>query len=61
MDYKKRGSHARGVYPIQYTSRMETASVKQEEEADTNNSKGRIRNMEEMIVGIRKGKVPNKA
>ena len=35
MDYKKRGSHARGVYPTQYTSHMGTARVKQEEEADT--------------------------
>ena len=29
-----RVSHARGVYPQQYTSRMGTARVKQEEEAD---------------------------
>ena len=35
MDYRERGSHARGVYPTQYTSRMETARVKQEEGADT--------------------------
>ena len=35
MDYRERGSHARGVYPTQYTSRMETVRVKQEEEADT--------------------------
>ena len=35
LDYRKRGSHARGVYPTQYTSRMGTARVKQEEEADT--------------------------
>ena len=35
MDYRERGSHARGVYPTQYTSRMEIARVKQEEEAVT--------------------------
>ena len=35
MDYKERGSHARGVLPTQYTSRMETARLKQEEETDT--------------------------
>ena len=28
-------SHARGVYPMQDTSRMRTARVKQEEDADT--------------------------
>ena len=35
MDYRERGSHARGVYPAQDTSRMGTARVKQEEEKDT--------------------------
>ena len=30
MDCRERGSHARGVYLTQYTSRMETASVKVE-------------------------------
>ena len=35
MDCRERGSHARGVYPTQYTSRMGTARMKQEEEADT--------------------------
>ena len=35
MDYRERGSHARGVYPTQDTSRMGTAMMKQEEEADT--------------------------
>ena len=34
-DCRDRGSHARGVYPSQDTSRMGTATVKQEEEADT--------------------------
>ena len=35
MDYRERGSHARGVYLRQDTSRMGIARVKQEEEADT--------------------------
>ena len=35
MDYRERGSHARGVYPTQYASRMGTARVKKKEEADT--------------------------
>ena len=35
MDCKGRGSQARGVYPTQDTSRMGTARVKKEEEADT--------------------------
>ena len=35
MDYRERGSHARGVYPTQYTTSMGTSRVKEEEEADT--------------------------
>ena len=35
MDCRERGSHARGVYPTQYTSRMETARVKEGVGADT--------------------------
>ena len=35
MDYMERGSHAQGVYPTQDTSRIGTARVKQEEEANT--------------------------
>ena len=35
MACREQGSHARGVYPTQDTSRMGTARVKQEEEADT--------------------------
>ena len=38
MDYRERGSHARGMYPTQDTSRMRTARVKQEEEADKQES-----------------------
>ena len=32
---RERGSHARGVYPTQYTSRMGAAKMKWEEEAET--------------------------
>ena len=35
MDCRDRGSHARGVYPAEDTSRMGTARVKQGKEADT--------------------------
>ena len=35
MDNRERGSHVRSVYPTQYSSRMGTAKVKQEEEPDT--------------------------
>ena len=35
INYWERGSHARSVYPTQDTSRMGTATAKQEEEADT--------------------------
>ena len=34
-DCTERGSHARGVYPKQYTSHMGTARMKEEEGADT--------------------------
>ena len=33
-NHRERGSHARGVYPTQYTSHIGTTRVKQEEEAD---------------------------
>ena len=35
MGYREPGSNARDVYPTQYTSRMGTARIKQEEETDT--------------------------
>ena len=35
MDYRERGSYVRGVYPTQYTSRIGSVRMKQEEEADT--------------------------
>ena len=38
-DNRVRVSHARGVYPTQDTPRTKTVRVKQEEEADKNNSK----------------------
>ena len=30
MDCRERGSRAQGVYPTQYTSRMETARMKEQ-------------------------------
>ena len=35
MDCRERGSYERGAYPTQYTSRMETVRVKEEEGEDT--------------------------
>ena len=35
IDCRERGSHVRGVYHTQYTSRMETARVKEDVGADT--------------------------
>ena len=35
MDYRERRSHARGAYPTQYISRIETARVKEKVGADT--------------------------
>ena len=57
MDCRERGSHARGVYPTQDTSHMGTARVKEEEEADKNNSQRVVGDMEESNVGT-KGKRP---
>ena len=56
MDYREQGSHARGVYATQYTSRKGTVRVKQEEEANKNNVRV-VRNPEERNVGT-KGKNP---
>ena len=53
MDYRERGSHARGVYLTvlaQYTSNMGTARVKQEEETNKNNARV-VRNLEERNMG----------
>ena len=35
MDHSERGSHAQSVYPARDISHMETATVKEEEEANT--------------------------
>ena len=61
MDYRERRSHARGVYPTQYTSRMGTVKVKQEVRAD-------IRIMQESSMKsawkkgtwVRRGEAPDK-
>ena len=52
MDYRKRGSHARGEYPTGYL-----AHENSKEEADKNNSKRVVRNMEDRNVGT-KGESP---
>ena len=57
MNCRERGSHARGVYPTQYTSRMGTARVKQEVGADKRNNNRGVRNLGERNVGT-KGKSP---
>ena len=40
VDCRERGFHARGVYHTKYISRMGTAGLKQEEEADTGKKYG---------------------
>ena len=58
MNYRERGSYARDVHSTQYTSRLGTARVKQEEETDTRvMQQSIVRNMEERNVGT-KGKSP---
>ena len=52
MDYRERGFHARGVYPIEDISRMGTARVKQEEEANEING----RNISKKGSWARRGK-----
>ena len=64
MDNRERGSHARGVYPTQDTSALETVRVKREEEADTRIiEKGVVRNLDGRNVGTiyKGGNVLNKA
>ena len=58
MDYRVQGSHARGVYRTQGSSRIGTARVIQEAEADTrmidqNNSKRLVQNQEGRNVGTK--------
>ena len=55
MDFRERGSHARGIYPTQDTSRMASTKVKQEEEADT---RVIVRNIEGRNVGPIRGESP---
>ena len=45
MDYRERGSSARGVYPTKDTSRMGTARMKKEEEAKHHNNSKTVRNV----------------
>ena len=61
IDYRERGSHARGVYPAQYTSRVGTVRMREEEKSDKNNSNRVVRNVKEGNVGTMREKVPNKA
>ena len=61
MNCRKRKFHARGVYPTQYTSRMETARVEEDVGADTNNSKGVVWNMEGRNVGAIGGESPKQS
>ena len=58
MDYKERESHAWSVDPTQDTSRIGTVRVKQQKETDKNNSKRRVRDMEERNLGTIKGNRP---
>ena len=52
MDCRELGSHARGVYPTQYTLCTGTTRVKQEEETDKNNERV-VRNLEKKNVGTK--------
>ena len=61
MNCRERGSHARGVYPTQDTSRMRIARVKQKVRSGLqNNCKRVVRNMEENNV-VMKGKSPKQS
>ena len=53
MSCREQIFHARGAYPIQSTSRMETVKVTQEEEAAKNNMK-RVKNMSERNDSMKK-------
>ena len=53
MNYKEREFHAWGLYHSQYTSRMWAVMVKQEKEAEKNNSKRVEINLEERDVGTK--------
>ena len=60
MDYRKRGSHARGVYPTQDTSYTETVRMKQEEEDRRTIVKRGVRNNKGRNVGTIRRKSPRK-
>ena len=60
MDYRERGSQARGVYHTQDTSRMGTVRVKQQGSRHKNNSKRVVINLEERDVDT-KGKSPKQS
>ena len=60
MGRRERGSHARGVYPTQDTSRIGTVRVKQNVGADIRIIAKIVRNIERRIVDTIRGKVPNK-
>ena len=53
MDCRERGSHAQSVHPTQEISSIEIVNVKQEEEADKNNSKI-VRHKQERNVGTKR-------
>ena len=54
MDYRKRGSHARGVYPTHYTSRIGTVRVKQEEEIDIRIIReGKRKNLKQGLTSVK--------
>ena len=59
MDYRERGSHTRGVYPTQYTSRKRTVRMKKRKKQIRIMQKV-VKNLEERNMSM-KGKVPNKA
>ena len=54
MDCRERGSHARGVYPTQETSRIGRANVKHEKDTETRIIARDLRNMEERNVGTKR-------
>ena len=58
MNCRERGSHARGVYLTQDTSRMGKVRMKQEEEANKNNRKKNRMKYGRNYVGAVMGKGP---
>ena len=60
MDYMERVSHARGVCHKQYTSRMWTVMMKQEEETDTRIMRESSKKSERKKRGHEGKKSPNK-